>query len=639
MKHSARSSPSLAMPANAGQADGQARSRRDCLRLAGGAMASAWLLGCGGGNSGALSPSTQEAVHWCREEIRSALARPDSATSAVSVALFAQERVVWREAFGQADRERGVAATPDTRFNIASVSKVVAVLAVMLLRDRGLLQLDQPVAQLLPGFRMASPGYTQITVRHLMSHSSGMPGSNFRNGYLFGPYSHYAQDTLDALAHAHLKHAPGEMACYCNDGFTLLELLVRQLSGVPFTDFVQREIFQPLGMRQTAFATALNVERDVAYPWEDGRSLAQEYPASYATGGIVSTPGDMMAFAQLLLDEGRFAGRRMVSAEAIREMGRDQTERNPVNPTPASARFGLGWDTVQQQGIAAVGLRAWNKNGGTHFFYTEFLVLPEARLAVLITGCGYDYGGLALAEGLLLRAATERHMLAALPPPIRLSVPPRASDAQGPAPRDGVYANGDVPLYLRTAPDGSLSLARWRGESWSPEVAGLHLRTDGRWWSDEQPALAYYFEELAGQHCLLHRGVPPKGHYVYAGVLGQWLPPNATPLSPAWQARVGSRWNCIDEAPNSVVLRKGAITARIDTLDELPGYLKFQIAQSGGGLLNLVQFMRPNSDAHAAMCVKAPGHAGRDLIELRFDAADAAQRLHAFGLTFEQLPS
>ncbi|HUH77853.1 MAG TPA: serine hydrolase domain-containing protein, partial [Devosia sp.] len=447
-------------------------SRRDCLGWATAGLAAPLLQACGGGGMPAFAPVTPpvssdaESVRWCREAIQSALGRSSSQTAAVSVALLADDRLVWREAFGYADRERGLLATPDTRFNVASIAKVVTALAVMILRDRGLLTLDQPLVALLPGFRMRSPGFIRITVRHLLAHTSGVPGYNFRNAFNFAPYPDYAQDTLNALADSHLKHEPGELAVYCNDGFTLIEPLVRQLSGLSFTDFVRREIFEPLGMRLSDYTTALAAEGSFAHPFEEGRNLPQELCASYATGGILTTPTDMMKLARLLLDQGMYEGRRIVSAEAVREMGVDQSADNAINPTPIW-RWGLGWDSVQQAGMAAAGLRGWTKNGGSHFFHTEFHVLPEARLAMLVTGSGFDYGGLDLAEGLLLRAAAERGAIQALPSTLVSIVPPRIVAEPDTTELVGVYANYEAPLQVLAANDGSLTLKRWNGTEWT----------------------------------------------------------------------------------------------------------------------------------------------------------------------------
>ncbi|MGU7776462.1 serine hydrolase domain-containing protein, partial [Burkholderia sp. MR1-5-21] len=138
----------------------------------------------------------------------------------VSVALFKGSDMIWAEAFGQASMQTGTAATTTTRYNVGSVSKVLPALVAMILRDRKQLDLDAPIVNYLPDFSMLSPEYTQITSRHLLSHTSGFPGSNYANLYSSAPVAGYAQTTMEILKNQHLKHLPGEMAVYCNDGFT-----------------------------------------------------------------------------------------------------------------------------------------------------------------------------------------------------------------------------------------------------------------------------------------------------------------------------------------------------------------------------------------------------------------------------------
>jgi len=610
-------------------------SRRECLSWVGAGLAVPLLHACGGGGSGASvalpAIPDPESVRWCRDAIAKALARSDSATTAVSVAVLADDRVVWREAFGYADRDNGVLATPDTRFNIASVSKMVSALSVMILRDRRQLALDQPLVELLPAFHMRSDGYTRITVRHLISHASGVPGNNYRNGTNFVPYTTYAQDTMEALAQSRLKHEPGEMAMYCNDGFTMVEPLVKQLTGLSYPEFVQREIFTPLGMSLSGFALAPAAEGTFAHAYDKGKRVPQEFPAGYATGGMVAAPSDLLKLARLLLDEGLYAGQRIVSAEAVREMGMDQRARTRIIADPASSlwRWGLGWDTVRQPGLDAAGLRAWNKSGAFEFFGTQFLVLPEPRLAMMITGSGHDYMPLELAEGLLLRMAVERGVVRAMPPAIASAVPPPASPAPDRTALLGIYANSSGPLQVLAAADGSLSLRRWSLDGWTVVQANLRARSDGRWWADGQTGICYRFQTLAGHRYLNQRTLSNNRLYWDEEPIGEWLPPLGTPLPDAWKARLGSRWlrvNDLNDTITQPTQRKVPWVFEIDQLAELPGYV----------LANSSQLVRVIDDNQAGMTIQIPSAAGRDLFELNMVMVNGDEELHTGVLVFQR---
>ena len=239
-------------PADERRAEGQdlthrdRPTRRDILRC--GAVAGATALlppllaGCGD------SPRHYSAtIADARAAITQALA--DTDTPAISVALIDRDRVIWAEAFGVIDRKSKATPTPDTLFCIGSCSKMLAAIATMMLVERGQLELDQPLLRYLPGFRMASPEYTQVTVRMLLNHSSGFPGADYRGIFRTSPFSGYAEQVMQTLATAQLKHVPGEMSVYCNDGFTMIEPLIMAVTGKRYAQFVSDEILAPLACR------------------------------------------------------------------------------------------------------------------------------------------------------------------------------------------------------------------------------------------------------------------------------------------------------------------------------------------------------------------------------------------------------
>ncbi len=191
----------------------------------------------------------------CRAEILKELAGSESNTTTVSVALVDEERLLWAEAFGSIDRTGGVAPTTETLFCIASCSKVIAAIAAMILVDRGVIELDAPLVRYMTDFRMANDQpWRDITIRMLLNHTSGLPGIHFPNLITIVPFPGYAAQVRDMLAAERLKHAPGEMSVYGNDGFLLIELLVPAVTGQPYTKFVEQDILEPLGMDRSRFA-------------------------------------------------------------------------------------------------------------------------------------------------------------------------------------------------------------------------------------------------------------------------------------------------------------------------------------------------------------------------------------------------
>ena len=325
-------------------------SRREVLCLAGaGIAAPALLAGCWG-NSATGEVTYADTIAKSRADIQQALI--DTNTSAISVALVDGETIVWSEAFGYVDKAAKTAPDTKTMFAIGSVSKVLAAIATMILVDRRLIDLDAPLTRYVTDFRMATEGFEAITVRMLLSHASGFPGSEARNIFTTTPVATYAAETQQTLATARLKHAPGEMAVYCNDGFTMLEPLIAAVTGKTYTRFVTDEILTPLAMTHSRFATELFASGTFAPAYDGDTKLPQECGNAYATGGLYSTPSDMARLAMMLMNGGQLGGKRILSEMAVAEMGRDQTASLLFNPVP-TYRFGLGWDTIAQPGLAA----------------------------------------------------------------------------------------------------------------------------------------------------------------------------------------------------------------------------------------------------------------------------------------------
>jgi len=262
---------------------------------------------------------------------------------------------------------------------------------------------------------------------------------------------------------------------------------------------------------------------------------------------------------------------------------------------------------VRPRALELTGLAGWSKNGGTSFFSTEFFVLPQARIAVLISGDGFDYGATALAEGLMLRAAMESGAIAALPAVIVPRIPARAVSAPDAAPYLGFYGNATAPMHVLAEGDGTLSIRRWSAAGWTALQSGLRARSDGYWWSDGRDDRCFRFETVLGHRYLIARNLAPNRLYWGELATSEWLALVSEPLPPAWRARVGSRWRLDNESPDSVEARSGRSTFwEIDELAEFPGYV----------LLNNAQLLRVISDDEAGMSVQVPGNSGRDLLEL-----------------------
>ena len=535
-----------------------------------------------------------------------------SGAASLSLALVSGDRVVWQEAFGYADKATSTPPGPDTMYGIGSVSKMLATVAAMKLVDQGELDLDAPLVNYLPLLAARFPVYGQITLRMLLDHSSGFPGSTYGDAITGAYFPGYLQQVMDALTTERPKTTPGYMSVYCNDGFTLVEALVPLVTGKTFAQYVHEEVLTPLGMDHSAYplepfdpdSYAKAYRGDVARPLEILNVLA--------SGGLYSTPTDMSNLATMLMNGGVFNGTRVLSAKAVADMGADQTLLS-FNPVPSNAaRYGLGWDTVTQPGLRAVKVTGWAKGGDSIDYHAAFIVTPKARLAVTVTGVApLGSGGLeTLGERVLLHALVDQGTLRRLPQPIPAVAPPvkKATDEQLHV-MEGVWAMNQA--VFRVAASGSdpqaLIFSMLSADGWQPAEASLRLRTDGRFHADGSAGSTYTMT-AGGRRYLVNRTVGGNGHYLDSMLLAQKLHPLPA-LSAPWQSRAGHLWLAVNERPDSATYAEDAgPLLMVSDVPGLAGYVTVTTPSYGN------QTVDPStSDTLGSMFLQIPGFGSRDL--------------------------
>jgi CubicO group peptidase (beta-lactamase class C family) len=272
------------------------------------------------------------------------------------------------------------AVAAETIYDLASVTKAVATTTTcMILYERGQLKLDQPLIQLLPGFAGADSRREQITLRMLLAHSSGLPAYV----KLFQT-THNKQELLQQALQVPLTADPGFRAEYSDIGFILLGEVLQQLTGLPFDQFCQSEIFAKLNLKHTIFNPPANLKLLIP-PTEDDRTFRRrliqgevnDENASVMGGvaghaGCFSTAPDVSIFAQCMLD----GGTPLVRPETIAIFTRRQ------DFPPATSRA-LGWDTPSQpsQSGKYFSTRAYGHLGYTG---TSLWIDPERQLSVTL---------------------------------------------------------------------------------------------------------------------------------------------------------------------------------------------------------------------------------------------------------------
>jgi len=225
-----------------------------------------------------------------------------------NVLVAQQGEIIYDQSFGQASFEQEKSLVSSTSFQLASLSKPLTAIAVLQQYEKGKLQLDDPFSKFFPAFP-----YKEITIRQLMSHSSGLSDQDLAGAFAeFEKKNHREPDNRDlvpiiAAAKTMLKLPPGQKWWYCNLGYQLLANLVEKTAGMPFEQYLQKNIFRPAGMHDTYLKlpstpardeTAANYDYTTRYTPEKTRVEYTEQ--TYGHSNIFSTTGDLFKLDQAL---------------------------------------------------------------------------------------------------------------------------------------------------------------------------------------------------------------------------------------------------------------------------------------------------------------------------------------------------
>jgi CubicO group peptidase (beta-lactamase class C family) len=295
-------------------------------------------------------------------------------------------------AAGVINLDTGVEATTDTLFQIGSISKVWTTTVIMQLVDEGKISLDEPVQTYLPGFKVADSDVSaQVTLRHLLSHTSGIDGDHFQD---FGRGDDCIEKYVDACATLGQTHKLGETMSYCNTGFTIAGRIIEVITGGQWDAVMRERIFAPLSLTHTntlpeeAILFRAAVGHIALEPGADpSRAPVWVLPRIAGPMGLInSTPADVLTFAKMHMDLGKAAdGTQVLSEKSVRAMQEPQVEV-PDKHTLGS-HWGIGWILFNWGGHSVYG-----HDGGTIGQAAFLRIAPDANLAVCLLTNGGEAG-------------------------------------------------------------------------------------------------------------------------------------------------------------------------------------------------------------------------------------------------------
>jgi CubicO group peptidase (beta-lactamase class C family) len=296
----------------------------------------------------------------------------------LALGIVQGDQIVHLKGFGIAGPD-GRAVTPQTPFQLASLVKPMTGLAIMQLVEAGKIDLDAPVQRYLPTFRVADEtASAQISVRHLLYHTSGLPGTLGMEYALSGDARPDALEArVEALRAVSLNRPVGASYEYSNPGYQILGLIVQQVSGQSYEGYMREHLFTPLQMQQTYtdWTQARSHGAASGYRYWFGVPLPGEIAidrAGLPSGGVTASVEDVTHFLVAQLNGGRFGDTAILSPAGIAEMQR------PVIPL-ADEINGMDWGVRQYGGVTMI-----SKGGDNGDFKTTMILIPERRLALVV---------------------------------------------------------------------------------------------------------------------------------------------------------------------------------------------------------------------------------------------------------------
>jgi len=316
-------------------------------------------------------PKPAQSISELQQQIEKIL--KDTHTPGVSVAIVHKDGPEWVAGLGLADVASNRANTADTLFRIGSTSKAFTSLSILLLRDQGKLSLEDPVHKLVPDvwFDNRWEATDPVRVVNLLEHTTGWDDLHFREYAKQAPDTMTLREGLDYDHHSRTSRwRPGTRMSYCNSGPPVAAHIVEKLTGQRFEDFVQQNLFTPIGMKTATYFESPSGTATTLYH-DDGKT-----PYTYwhilmrLAGSINASANDMAAYVQFYLNRGASGGKQIVPSADI--------DRMEIPATTWAAKDGLktGYGLSNYWDVRA-GFTYHGHDGGVEGGITDMSYMPE----------------------------------------------------------------------------------------------------------------------------------------------------------------------------------------------------------------------------------------------------------------------
>lgn len=534
-------------------------------------------------------------------------------------------------------------------YGIGSVSKMFCTAAVMKLVDDGKINLDTPIINYIPDFSMADERYKEITPKMLLNHSSGLMGTTSHNAFVYGESDNsYHDEFLAQLKSQELKANPGEYSVYCNDGFMLAEILVERVSGMSFSNYINKQISIPLGLKNT-FAPAGGMREELLAPVYYGNfTLPYVNCHLIGSGGMYGTTDDLCRFSKIFMKDSN----NVLKKESVDLMSKSWYLENKIctDKGDSQIEYGLGWDSVNSYPYNLYNIKALTKSGDVNGYHTGLTVLPEQNLSAAITTSGGSstYCQEAI-QDIILEVLKEEGIIADIKD---IKIKAENEVEKIPLPEEmkayaGFYISANM-INIDFGSDGTLLLKPLDSsydtvQEYIYTKSGEFVSANG-YYMDGHGALVSnangnkgltklkFKKEANGKTYIMgtsYESTMGLGEFAYTLPLGEKIDANI--VSPdvlkSWKERESKKYYLINEVYNSNAFLSSPIMG-VKLSTEVPGYVSGYVknnAEKGSKIINENQ----------AKCeIDLPGLIGRDLPDLLFSYKNNMEYLSSGSYTY-----
>ena len=398
-----------------------------------------------------------------------------------SVAVAQHGVIVWEEGFGWADRDKKIRATPNTMYSLASISKPFTATGLMVLVERGKVDLDRPANDYLGAAKLTglAGDASGATVRRVLSHTAGLP-LHYQFFYANEPYPRTSTD-VSISRYGILVFPPGERHEYSNLGYGIIDEIISRVSGTTYPEFMRDNVFLPLGLTHTRVVIAAPTDSDVAQRYNSQGQALPFYDFDHrGASAIYSSAHDLVRFGMFHLGD-HVPGQRAILERATLDLMH--------RPVPPASDYGLGWVVDTLPG----GLHEISHNGGMPGVATVLALFPDEDVAIVVLvnqwrGTGTIYR--AVEHAVLPRYADAMFQHRELPatrstPPARMigewTGTVRTWERTIPM-SFGIRADGTIHGHVADEPDTAGTQIEWEDSSVVTRIAGTIPTSDATRW-------------------------------------------------------------------------------------------------------------------------------------------------------------